>query len=117
MKDEQILDKLNSLQVADEVYVFESLKKVDDVNSLNFPVSNNYLWPICLEGERLIFHAARLEQLEVGNRYGTGQLIVMKLVIKKFFIDKPPSIIQRGYEITVCYRWPVYNDFSLRLRV
>ncbi|NET25154.1 hypothetical protein [Okeania sp. SIO1I7] len=68
MKDEQILDKLNSVQAADEVYVFESLEKVDDVNSLNFPVSNNYLWPICLEGERLIFHAARLEQLEVGNR-------------------------------------------------
>ncbi|MGB3514283.1 MAG: hypothetical protein WBA93_34745 [Microcoleaceae cyanobacterium] len=77
LKDEPILEKLNSLQAADEVYVFGSLEKVDDVNSLNFPVSNNYLWPIWVEGEKLIFYAARLEQLEVNNRYGTGELRVM----------------------------------------
>ncbi len=77
LKDERILDKLNSLQTADEVYVFGSLKEVDDVNNLNYPVSNNYLWPIWVEGEKLVFYAARLEQLEVDNRYGTGQLKVM----------------------------------------
>ncbi|MGB3508492.1 MAG: hypothetical protein WBA93_04490 [Microcoleaceae cyanobacterium] len=38
LKEEQILDKLNSLQTADEVYIFGSLEKVYDVNSLNFPV-------------------------------------------------------------------------------
>ena len=77
LKDEPILEKLNSLQAADEVYVFGSLEKVDDVNNLNFPVSNNYLWPVWVEGERLVFYAARLEQLEVEDRYGTGQLTVM----------------------------------------
>ncbi|MDY7007157.1 MAG: hypothetical protein SWX82_25305 [Cyanobacteriota bacterium] len=42
-------------------YIFGSLEKVDDANNLNFPVLNNYLWPILVEGERLIFYAARLE--------------------------------------------------------
>jgi inner membrane protein len=77
LEDEPILEKLNSLQAADEIYIFGSLKEVDDVNNLNYPVSDNYLWPIWVEGEKLAFYAARLEQLEVDNRYGTGQLTVI----------------------------------------
>jgi hypothetical protein len=45
-----------------------------------FLVSNDYLWPVWVEGEKLVFYAARPKQLESrSDRYGTGQLTVMRV--------------------------------------
>jgi inner membrane protein len=80
LDDEPILERIKSLGNADEVYLFGALDAVDDVDGLRFPVSDDYLWPVWTEGEKLIFYAARPKQLEsLGDRYGTGRLTVMRV--------------------------------------
>ncbi len=77
--DEQILSKINSLQLGDENYLFGELN-VEDADTLKFPVSNNYLWPVDVEGDKLIIHGARIKQLQsIGNRYGSGELSIIKV--------------------------------------
>ena len=62
--DEEILSKINTLQLGDENYISGELK-LEDTESLNLPVSNNYLWPLRVEGDRLIIRAARIKQLQI----------------------------------------------------
>ena len=77
--DEEILSKINTLQLGDENYISGELI-LEDTESLNLPVSNNYLWPLRVEGDRLIIHAARIKQLQiVSNRFGTGKLTIIRI--------------------------------------
>ena len=77
--DEEILSKINTLQLGDENYISGELI-LEDTESLNLPVSNNYLWPLRVEGDRLIIHAARIKQLQIiSNRFGTGKLTIIRI--------------------------------------
>ena len=80
LDDEPIMERIKSLGNADEVFLFGALDVVDDIDGLRFPVSDDYLWPVLLEGEKLVLYAARPKQLKsLGDRYGTGRLTVMRV--------------------------------------
>ena len=75
--DEEILSKINTLQLGDENYISGELI-LEDTESLNLPVSNNYLWPLRVEGDRLIIRAARIKQLQIiSDRFGSGKLTII----------------------------------------
>ena len=77
--DEQILEKIESLYLGVENYLFGELI-VEDAESLNFPLSNNYLWPDRIKGEKLVVHGARVKQLKkIGNRFGSGSLTIISV--------------------------------------
>ena len=77
--DENILSKINSIQLGDENYIFGKLK-IEDIESLNLPISNNYLWPLRVEGDSLIIWAARIRQLQtISDRFGSGKLTIIRI--------------------------------------
>lgn len=79
LDDENILSKINSLQLDNENYIFGQLE-LEDIEGLNLPISNNYLWPLRVEGGKLIIQAARIRQLQtISDRSGSGKLTLVKV--------------------------------------